>query len=129
MLTIADALQMSAVSIVGASIGSNLALVGCGNDPDCVTAVALSPSANYFGVQPIGAITGGLSARPVLLIASYDDPNPSVDSIQQFMAVASGEVRARFYTGRAHGTALFNNRLDSVTALIVNWLGEHTPSA
>src|SRR3972149_3468118 len=37
------AVNPDAVALIGASIGSNLALIGCAHDARCVTAVALSP--------------------------------------------------------------------------------------
>jgi pimeloyl-ACP methyl ester carboxylesterase len=49
----------SGIATVGASIGSNLALVGCANDPTCVTAIALSPGVDYFGIQKHLAVCHG----------------------------------------------------------------------
>lgn len=110
----------SRVAILGASIGSNLALIGCANDEACVTAVALSPGTDYRGVMPGDSIENGLDA---LLIASHGDKF-SADSIREFFSTGTGYLTARLYKGSAHGTNLFQNDLDSVANLSVAWLQE-----
>ena len=37
---------------------------------------------------------------------------------------AKGDVSARMYRGRAHGTRLFDSEYESVSRLILHWLGE-----
>ncbi|RMF77368.1 MAG: alpha/beta fold hydrolase [Chloroflexi bacterium] len=120
--------RADAVSTIGASIGANVALLACADDADCLTAIALSPGTDYRGVRPVEAITGGLSNRSALFLVSQGD-GFSADSVRQFIADASGDVGARFYTGGAHGTALLGSRLDSVSASIIQWIDEHTPVA
>ncbi len=112
------------IAIIGASVGSNLALVGCANDEFCVTAVALSPGLDYRGIEPESAITEGLAERSALLIAAHDD-SFSRDTVIVFFGEAPGDIAARLYPGRAHGTALFREELESVSGLIVEWLGQH----
>ena len=120
-----EAVQDLSVSIVGASVGSNLAIIGCANDADCVTAIALSPGIDYFGLRPEASVINGLSERSVLLVASHDD-RTSANAIRQMFRNATGDVVARMYMGGAHGTQLFDNELTSVTNLILNWLDEQT---
>jgi predicted acyl esterase len=111
------------IAIIGASVGSNLALVGCANDEACVTAIALSPGLDYRGIEPQSAVTEGLAERSALLIASHQD-GFSADSVIVMFSEATGNVAARLYEGRAHGTALFNNELASVSSAILSWLDE-----
>lgn len=115
-----DAVDGSRLATIGASIGSNLALVGCANDGDCVTAVALSPGEDYFGVMPGESLVDGLNA---FLVASHND-RQSADSIRAFFNDASGYVSTRMYLGRAHGTQLFSNELESISNAIIVWLDE-----
>jgi pimeloyl-ACP methyl ester carboxylesterase len=110
----------SRIAVIGASIGSNLALMGCGRDEACVTAVALSPGENYFGIQPRRIMQEGLNA---FLIASHRDAE-SVTAVEEFFAVGSGLLSARLYTGSAHGTNLFIEHLEGLSAAIVAWLEE-----
>ena len=60
------------LSLVGASIGANLALRGMANDPDVLTAVALSPGLDYRGVTTADAIAT-IDDRPVMLVAGQGD--------------------------------------------------------
>ena len=41
-----------ALAVIGASIGGNLALLGCVEWEDCRAAFALSPGRDYRGLQP-----------------------------------------------------------------------------
>src|SRR6185369_9428606 len=70
-------IRANSVSIIGASVGSNLALIGCANDKDCVTAIALSPGSDYFGLRPNDFIADGLKDRSALLVVSRKD-EPSI---------------------------------------------------
>ena len=115
-----------AISIIGGSIGANLALMGCANDTDCVTAVALSPGLVYYSLKPD---INQLNKRSALLIASQNDLYPA-DSVKQMVSSASGDIGARIYPGTAHGTHLFegsDKMREGLIATIINWLDEHTP--
>jgi len=112
------------IAILGGSIGSNVALMGCANDADCVGAIALSPGIDYRGVQPESAVVEGLSERAVLLVASHGDVY-SAESVEQLLTTSTGDVSARLYRGSSHGTNLFRTNYDSVSHLILAWLAEH----
>lgn len=113
------------VVIIGGSIGSNLALIGCGNDPDCVTAIALSPGLDYRGLQPEDSLVTDLEERSALLIGSHND-NPSGADIRQMATNARGEVAMWLFPGRTHGTNLFGAANgETVISLIVSWLDAH----
>lgn len=114
------------VSVVGASIGSNLALLACAHDAGCVTVIALSPGLDYRGVQPLSALTEGLAERSALLVASHGDTY-SADSVKEFAVNAVGEVGLRLYAGRAHGTQLFRDEGERLAQTIIAWLDEYTP--
>ncbi|MGB1285765.1 MAG: alpha/beta hydrolase [Aggregatilineales bacterium] len=119
-----ESVNGAAVATLGASIGSNLALMGCANDEGCMTAIALSPGLDYRGVAPVDAVNEALSERSALLIASHADAY-SADSVREIFGSAPGNITARLYSGRAHGTQLFVNELESVSQVIVAWLNEH----
>jgi acetyl esterase/lipase len=112
------------VSVMGASIGANLALLGCGSDADCVTAIALSPGIDYFGIRPGESLNETLLDRPILLIVSQLD-SQSITGVEEFFATARGEVGARIFTGRSHGTSLLMTYGDRLTPFIISWLDEH----
>jgi len=107
------------LNIVGASIGSNLALRSMANDERVVTAVALSPGLDYFGVTTEEAITA-IGERPVYLVAAQHD-SESADAVRTLGALAAGEVRVRIYTHSAHGTGMFMLEY-GLAPSIVAWL-------
>lgn len=109
---------------IGASVGGNLALVGCSVNEACVTAVALSPGLNFFNVQPEPELVdGGLSEKSALLIVSQRD-SESASGVKQMATNATGAIAMRVYTGGLHGTNLFTTESDSLLPLIVHWLDE-----
>jgi pimeloyl-ACP methyl ester carboxylesterase len=116
------------IAIVGASIGSNLALIGCAYDARCVTAIALSPGLDYRGVMPEAALAEGLADRSALLVASHDD-SYSADSVKALTEIAEGALGVHLYTGRLHGTDIFTTEADSLTSLVMNWLSLHLGAA
>jgi pimeloyl-ACP methyl ester carboxylesterase len=111
------------VAIIGASIGSNLALVGCAQDPDCVTVIALSPGLDYFGVQPKDFVVNDLATRSALLIAGSRD-RESADTIRSIFTAARGRVGAEMFPSGLHGTAFFGVSRDreATMAIILPWL-------
>ena len=118
-----DHLNDSGLAIIGASIGANVALIACADADACRGAVALSPGLDYRGVKPESALVDGLADRTALLVASGADASSST-AIRQMFLNAQGDVSARLYRGRAHGTRLFDSAYASVSRLILNWLDE-----
>jgi pimeloyl-ACP methyl ester carboxylesterase len=114
------------VSLVGASIGSNLALRGMANDPDVLTAVALSPGLDYQDVTTQDAIEA-IDDRPVMLVAGQGDTY-SAQTIKQLTQGVGGEALTRLYASRAHGTQMFATQPDLID-LIVAWLDWQTAPA
>jgi len=123
-------IRADAVSVVGASVGSNLALIGCANDKDCVTAIALSPGSDYFGLRPKDFIADGLKDRSALLVASQKD-GASATGVKQFAVTATGEVGVQLYAGSLHGTGILNSPVfkKRLTTMMMNWLDDHTPKS
>lgn len=121
-------IRANSVSIIGASVGSNLALIGCANDKDCVTAIALSPGSDYFGLRPKDFITDGLKDRSALLVASQKD-GESATGVKQFTVTATGELGIQLYSGSLHGTNILNSPVyrERLTTMMINWLNDHTP--
>lgn len=111
------------LAFIGGSIGANVALISCAESEACRGAVALSPGQDYRGVMPEAALIDGLADRVALLVASQNDASSSA-AIRQMFLNAKGDVSARMYPGRAHGTRLFDSRYESVSRLILGWLAE-----
>lgn len=108
-----------AIGVVGASFGATPAMLAAG-DSQAVRAVALlSPSADYRGVR----IDGGVrkyGARPLLLVASTEDPY----ALRTVRALTEDEVAGRelrLSTVPAHGAHLLD-RDPELAATLVDWL-------
>ncbi|MBI1256228.1 MAG: alpha/beta fold hydrolase [Chloroflexi bacterium] len=112
------AIDADNIGIVGASIGSNLALVGCAADKHCKTVVAMSPALDYFGVTTSDAITA-LRQRPALIMGSRRD-SPTGPDVATMAGLGVGEVDVHLFAGQQHGTALFG--IDGVSDEIIAWL-------
>lgn len=109
------------LGVIGASIGANLALIGCAAEPACLTAVALSPGLNYAGLMPEEALIHDMVERSALLVTSRDDTE-SAAAVHKMVTTANTELGARILQGAAHGTRMFVQRSFTVVPLIVNWL-------
>jgi pimeloyl-ACP methyl ester carboxylesterase len=110
---------VTSVAVVGSSMGSSLALVGCAAIEGCIGAVAISPGINYFDVYTGDAVQAGF---PSLLIYAENDRYPKVD-VPQLKELGGDHVQVQLYAGRAHGVDLFKT-YDDIVPLIVSWIGE-----
>ncbi len=121
-----DSVDPDAVSLVGASIGSNLAIRGWSNDENVATAVALSPGLDYRGVTTADAVEVQAN-RPIMLVASRNDV-PSATAINDLYDLTSGYALVRMYDGNLHGTNLFRNDDISVflAYAIAEWVDENS---
>ena len=109
-----------AVFLIGSSMGSSLALVGCAAAPACTGSVAISPGRSYFGVSTDEAI---ISGRPILLAYADRDlyPRRAVPYMQEQEGF-NGEIVS--YPGRAHGMLLLANEEDLLPQIIA-WMNVH----
>lgn len=112
------------ISLIGSSMGSTLALVGCGNDPACRTAIAISPGWNYYRITVESTFTEGLQGRAVLLVYSERDRWPAL-GVPQMLDVATGAVDVQTYPGNAHGMTLFRNEGETLIPRIIEWLNAY----
>lgn len=118
------------LAMIGGSIGSNLALIGCANEPACLTAIALSPGLDYYGVMPENALVEGLRQRSALIFSAHGDL-PSGNDVKQMVASAKGEVSLMLFTGSTHGTSMLTSPKlrKKVIPAILQWLGQYAPAS
>ena len=109
-------------AIIGASIGSNMALVTGALEPAVKTVALLSPGLDYFGVTTDDAMAD-YGERPVLLVASEED-QPAADSTRQLFELAQGEAKLEMYQNAGHGTRMFDSRPELLD-LLLDWLNTH----
>ncbi len=117
--------SIASVSLVGASIGSNLAIRGWANDPDIATAVALSPGLDYRGVTTADAVEAAAD-RPIMLVAARDDV-PSAQAVNQLYDLTTGYATVRMYEGSLHGTRMFSaENHEFLLYAIAAWVAENS---
>lgn len=118
----------STVALVGASIGSNLAIRQWSSDPEIATVVALSPGLDFWDVTTADAVEAAAN-RPIMLIAARND-RESAEAINTLYDLTEGYATVRMYTGSLHGTSLFRTATirDYLVQAIAAWISENTVS-
>jgi esterase/lipase len=111
------------ISIIGASIGANIALnYAAGGKVSSL--VLLSPGLNYHDIKAEPAMR--LYKGPVY-IAAADMDQYSADSASQLYRLASGEKELEITSGSSHGTVLLEDV--EMQDAILAWLADNYPAA
>ena len=111
--------QQTRVGIVGASIGANLAALEGSADATIASLALLSASLDYRGLR-IETALKKIGARPVLLVASDDDPY-ATRSARELQKTAGGIRELLVLKQAGHGLAMLSRDADLVRTL-VDWL-------
>jgi pimeloyl-ACP methyl ester carboxylesterase len=114
---------IAGLAIMGASIGSNLALRATANDPAVLAVVALSPGRNYRNVTTEEAVVA-IGERPILLVAGRRDTPSGADTAALF-DLTQGDAQLRLFTDSSHGSNMFGPH-PALLDLVADWLAEHT---
>jgi pimeloyl-ACP methyl ester carboxylesterase len=120
--TALDQIDAQHTAVVGASIGSNLALLTAANKPAVNTVILLSPGLDYRGVTTETPLEQ-YGDRPILIVASEED-SYSADSSRTLANLAQGISQLELYNGAGHGTRMFNAQPE-LTPLILTWLNQN----
>lgn len=107
------------IGVVGASLGASVGLLAAAEDPVVRGVALVSPSADYRGVR-IDAAVKRYGARPMLLIASSEDPY-ALRTVRGLVDDAATSREQRLSSVPAHGTMLLDRDAD-VTAALLDWL-------
>jgi pimeloyl-ACP methyl ester carboxylesterase len=109
--------QQGRVGVLGASLGGSLAVHAAAGDPSIASLALLSPSSDYRGLRietPLRKL-----ARPVLLVASDDDPYAH-RSARELQETAGGVRELLVLSQAGHGTAMIVRAPDLARSL-VDW--------
>jgi dienelactone hydrolase len=98
-------IKADGLAILGASIGSNMALKTGAAVPAVRSVVLLSPGLDYRGVTTADVLAD-YGDRPILIVASSED-SYSAESSQTLADSATGLVNFKLYEGAGHGTRMF----------------------
>ncbi len=112
-------LTPGAIGIVGASFGATVALLAAGESAAVRAVALLSPAADYRGVR-LEAGLRKLGARPLLLVASTEDPY-ALRTARALTEEASPNRQLRLSSVPAHGSPLLERDGELATA-VVDWL-------
>ncbi len=107
--------DLKRISIIGASIGANVAYKYAATDTDVKTVVLLSPGLEYRGVK----LTEKLS-KPFLIVASKEDEY-SAQTAQELSK--NTYAKLILYENAGHGTNMFVK--NELAPSILQWLKEH----
>lgn len=110
--------RQTQVGIIGASIGANLAALAAAGDASIASLALLSPSLDYRGLRIEPALRS-FGARPVLLVASDDDPY-AWRSARALQKAGSGPRELLLLQGAGHGSLMLARAPDLPRAL-VDW--------
>ena len=110
--------QQSRVGVAGASIGANLAALEASTDPTVASIALLSPSLDYRGLR-IEAAARKIAGRPMLLVASDDDPY-ALRSARELQKTAGGIRELLVLKAAGHGVPMLSRDQD-LSRLLVDW--------
>jgi len=136
--------QATGVSIIGADLGGNLALIGCENDSNCVTAIAVSAVAIGCGERDCSVEVPGLDEAAIVyvdettsstvtdadrrssasMLFSLND-ELSLESIRAIGKSRADQVELVGVSQGGRGTELLSQT--PVQERVIHWLDGHTP--
>jgi alpha-beta hydrolase superfamily lysophospholipase len=108
--------QLGRIGLAGASMGANLAALAAADDPTIVSLALLSPSLDYRGLR-IEAAVRKYGSRPVLLVASDDDPY-ATRSVLDLQKAGGGIRELLTLTAAGHGTNMLGRAPELGPALV-----------
>ena len=112
------------ISIVGASIGANLALMYQAGHSEIQKTILLSPGTNYYGVRTEPSAEALQKNQEVYFIAGTLDQRKTgnaADMAKQIQSKVPGRSEMKIYENSAHGTDLFAEDSTLMDTLIA-WL-------
>ena len=105
----------SHIGIAGASIGANLAVLAAAADTAIASVALLSPSLDYRGLR-IEAAARSYGSRPMLLVASDDDPYAGRSAVELQKGGSTRELLS--LTAAGHGTNMLSRSYELQPALV-----------
>ena len=109
-----------AISTMGSSMGSTLAIVGCANDEFCRTSIALSPGWDYYNIS----LADSIAVKPTFVIYAERDRYPAL-GIDKMREAAPDNMQVHIYEGNAHGMNMLRAEFETAMPLMMEWLAAH----
>jgi alpha-beta hydrolase superfamily lysophospholipase len=106
------------VSLAGASLGATLALLAAADDASVRGVALLSPALDYRGLR-IDAAARKLGTRPMLLVASDEDPY-ALRSSRELQKGAGSTRELLILNAAGHGTTMLQRNPD-LASVLLDW--------
>jgi alpha-beta hydrolase superfamily lysophospholipase len=113
-----EAVRGSAIGLLGASIGANVAILQASADTSIRSLALLSPGLDYRSLRTEAALRK-YGSRPALLVAAGDDPY-ALRSVRELAKAGEGLREVRTLGPAGHGTVMLSRDADLERAL-VDW--------
>lgn len=110
-------LSLDTISIVGASIGANLALQALYEHPEIKKAAALSPGLNYRGIEPLPMVENLKPDQAVFYATSKDDGDNAKQTEALYNATKA-KKQWKIYDAAGHGTTMLKRTDDLLPSII-----------
>jgi acetyl esterase/lipase len=109
------------ISIIGASIGANLALNYAASDQTIKSVILLSPGLNYRGISTLDAI---MKYKNPTYVATEKDSESAKDSRILCEKITCAENLRIFEKTNDHGTDMLSNKMlgPKLQDIILSWL-------
>ena len=110
------------ISIIGASIGANLALNYAASDHSIKSVILLSPGLNYRGISTLDAIMK--YKNPIYIVTAEDDSESAKDSKILCEKITCAENLKIFENTNVHGTDMLSDKMigSNLQNIILSWL-------
>jgi pimeloyl-ACP methyl ester carboxylesterase len=110
------------ISIIGASIGANLALNYAASDQSIKSVILLSPGLNYRGISTLDSIMK--YKNPTYIVAAEKDSESAKDSKILCEKITCAENLRIFENSNDHGTDILSNKMlgSELQDIILSWL-------
>lgn len=110
------------ISIIGASIGANLALNYAASDHSIKSVILLSPGLNYRGISTPDAIMK--YKNPIYIVTAEDDSESAKDSKILCEKITCAENLKIFEKTNVHGTDMLSDKMvgSKLQSIILSWL-------
>ena len=110
------------ISIIGASIGANLALNYAASDHSIKSVILLSPGLNYRGISTLDAIMK--YKNPIYIVTAEDDSESAKDSKILCEKITCAENLKIFENTNVHGTDMLSDKMvgSKLQNIILSWL-------
>jgi len=110
------------ISIIGASIGANLALNYAASDHSIKSVILLSPGLNYRGISTLDAIMN--YKNPIYIVTAEDDSESAKDSKILCEKITCAENLKIFEKTNVHGTDMLSDKVigSKLQSIILSWL-------